>query len=191
MLLLVKEMFCSCNNSQNYKEKKVLKNKKIRYVVLLVFLILTLVSCSSTPIKYTTYEGSFSKLKAETIAVDIETKSSQGFYSSLDFNLTEGQVDWEILSPENELVFKGYVVYKDGKVYRELTYPLNYLSGTLNLKEEVKDEIDKNGNIIHIPDFNYLQFEVGSQSGVYKLNLQPINADGSYEVTWSNKLPSK
>jgi len=167
-----------------------LKNKKFGYVVLLVFLILTLVSCSNTPIEHTTYEGSFSKLEAETISVDIDNKSSQGFYASLDFNLTEGQVDWEILNPENELVFKGYVVYEDGKVYRQLTYPL-YLSGTLNLKEEVKGEIDKNGNITHIPDFNYLQFEVDSQTGVYKLNLQPINADGSYEVIWSNQLPRK
>lgn len=168
-----------------------MKNKKLRYLVLLAFLILALVSCSNTPIKYTTYEGSFSKLKAETIAVDMKTKSSQGFYASLDFKLTEGQVDWEIITPENELVFKGYVVYEDGKIYRELTYPLDYLGGTLNLKEEVKDETDKNGNIIHIPDFNYLQFEAGSQTGVYKLNLQPINADGSYEIIWSNKLPRK
>ena len=166
-----------------------MKNKKTVYVVLLVFLILTLFSCSYTPTEYTTYEGSFSKLKTETIAVDIETKSSHGFYASLDFNLTEGQVDWEILNPENELVFKGYVVYEDGNVYRELTYPLNY--GILNLKEEVKGEISKSGNIIYIPDFNYLQFEVGSQTGMYKLTLQPINADGSYEVIWSNKLPSK
>ena len=171
-----------------------MKNKKCSYVVLLLFLILTLVSCSntpSTPIKYTTSGGSFSKLEAETIAVDIETKSSQGFYASLDFNLTDGQVDWEIVNPENESVFKGYVLYEDGKVYRQLTYPSNYLSGTLNLKEEVKDEIDKNGNIIHIPDFDYLQFEVGDKTGVYKLNLKPIKADGSYEIIWSDKLPSK
>ena len=171
-----------------------MKHKKCSYVVLLLFLILTLVSCSntpSTPIKYTTSGGSFSKLEAETIAVDIETKSSQGFYASLDFNLTEGQVDWEIINPENESVFKGYVLYEDEKVYRQLTYPSNYLSGTLNLKEEVKDEIDKNGNIIHISDFDYLQFEVGSQTGVYKLNLKPIKADGSYEIIWSDKLPSK
>ena len=168
-----------------------MKNKRLRYVALLVFLIVTLVSCYNTPIKFTTYEGSFSQLESETISVDIETKSSQGFYASLDFNLTEGQVDFEIINPENESVFKGYVVYEDGKVYRELTYPLNYLSGTLNLKEEVKDEIDKNGNIIHISDFDYLQFEVGSQTGVYKLNLKPIKADGSYEIIWSDKLPSK
>ena len=171
-----------------------MKNKKFAYVILLVFLILTFVSCSytpSTPIKYTTYGGSFSKLEAETIAVDIENKSSQGFYASLDFNLTEGQVDWEIISPENKSVFKGYVLYEDGKVYRQLTYPLNYLSGTLNLKEDVKDEIDKNGNIIHIPDFDYLQFEVGNKAGMYKLNLKPINADGSYEIIWSDKLPIK
>ena len=168
-----------------------MKNRKCAYIVLLVFLILTLVSCSSTPIKYTTSGGSFSKLEAETIAVDIETKSSQGFYASLDFNLTDGQVDWEIVNPENESVFKGYVLYEDGKVYRQLTYPSNYLSGTLNLKEEVKDEIDKNGNIIHIPDFDYLQFEVGNKAGMYKLNLKPINADGSYEIIWSDKLPIK
>ena len=168
-----------------------MKNKKCSYVVLLLLFILTLVSCSNTPIKYTTYGGSFSKLEAETIAVDIETKSSQGFYASLDFNLTEGQVDWEIVNPENKSVFKGYVLYEDGKVYRQLTYPSNYLNGNLNIKEEAKGEIDKNGNIIHTPDFDYLQFEVGDKAGMYKLNLKPINADGSYEIIWSDKLPIK
>lgn len=48
-------------------------------------------------------------------------------------------------------------------------------------KEEVND----------IPDFNYLQFESGNLTGVYKLNLTPINAEGNYIVQWNDRIPKK
>ncbi len=164
-------------------------NKKIGILLFLVIFILT--SCSYSSIKYNTNEGKFAKSKLDTISVNYTAKSNRGFYASLDFELTDGKVDWEILNPKDEPVFKGYVIYENGKVYRELTYPTNFLGGNLNKKEEVKSETDTKGNIINIPDFNYLQFEVGSPSGEYKLNLKPSGAEGSYKIQWSDKLPRK
>lgn len=148
-------------------------------------------SYSNRSIKITTNEGEFSKLKSDTITVNYTAKSNKGFFASLDFELIDGKVDWEIVDSKNKPVFKGYVIYESGKVFRELTYPSNFLGGYLNNKEEIKSEKDMNGNIINIPDFNYLQFEVGSKSGEYKLKLKPINAEGRYIVKWSNKLTRK
>lgn len=84
------------------------------------------------------------------------------------------------------------MLYENGKVYRELTYPLNYMNGNgeLNNKEEVKSEKDTNGNKVNLQDFNYLQFD-SSTSGKYTLKLKPVDAEGSYKVVWSDKLIRK
>lgn len=147
-------------------------------------------SCSNSPIKLSTNEGQFSK-STDNITVEFTIKSSKGFYASLGFELTDGKVEWEIVNPKNEPVFKGYVIYENGKVYRELTYPSNFLGGDLNNKEEVNSETDTKGNIIDIPEFGYLAFDTGSISGKYNLTLKPSNAEGSYKVQWSDKLPRK
>lgn len=165
------------------------KNIRILLSILTLFFILT--SCYYNPIKYIISEGEFPQSKADPIRVDYTINSDNGFYASLDFELTSGKVDWEIVNPKDEPVFKGYVVYEDGKVYRELTFPSKYLGGQLNIKEEVKNEKDTNGNIIKIPDFSYLQFEAGSIAGEYKLYINPINAEGTYKMEWSDRLPRK
>lgn len=99
--------------------------------------------------------------------------------------MTSGKVDWEITNPKDKTIFKGYVLYQKGKVYRELTYPLNYMNGSLNKKEEVKSEEDIDG-----PDIYYLQFDT-SISGKYTLKLKPENAEGTYKITWLNDFPRK
>lgn len=166
-------------------------NKKNWLLISLLTLIFMFTSCSSG-LKFITNEGKFSKSKTDTIVVEYPIKSSKGFYASLDFELTDGKVDWEIVNSKNETNFKGYVLYENGKVYRELTYPLNYMNGNgnLNNKEEVKSEKDTNGKIINLPDFNYLQFDT-SISGKYTLKLKPVDAEGSYKVVWSDKLTRK
>lgn len=61
---------------------------------------------------------------------------------SLDFDLKEGKVEWEIVNPKGEVVFKGYVVNESDETYRQLTSPANFLGGLQNQKEVVKDETD-------------------------------------------------
>jgi hypothetical protein len=156
-----------------------------KFLMVFLFPIFSiLVSCAPInvkPINYTTNEGKFSKTDTKTITIDFKINSTEGFYASIDFDLTEGKVEWEIINPKGEKVFTGYAVNENGKTYRELSYPENQLNSSMNKKEDIKE----------VPDFNYLQFEVGSLAGVYQLKLKPLNSVGSYEVKWSDKLPRK
>lgn len=138
-------------------------------------------SCSSGQ-KFITNEGEFSKSNSDAMTVEYTIKSSKGFYASLGFKLTDGKVDWEIVNPKNQIVFEGYMLYENGKVYR---------NGTSNEKEEVQSEVDTKGNKTDIRKVGYLQFDPGSVSGKYTLKLKPANAKGSYEVIWSDKLQRK
>jgi len=126
--------------------------------------------------------GSLSKSNSQTITINYTYTSNNNLSASLDFELTDGKVDWEIMNPKKETVFKGYVIYENGKVYRELTYPSNYSSGYLNKRGE---------ETINIPDFNCLQSGKVSMSGEYTVYLKPQNAEGSYKVLWSDMLPEK
>jgi hypothetical protein len=127
------------------------------------------------------------------MAVSYNSRSINGFYASLDFELKDGKVDWEIVNPDNITVYKGYVIYEKGKTYRELTdsmYSLNGYSCFKN-REEVTNITDSNGKEVEIPDYSYLQFEMNSLRGIYQLILKPESAEGSYRIDWSNKLPRK
>lgn len=167
--------------------------KSILILCLLVFIILT--SCSKNkPINYTKQEGKFSKSNTETISNKYEMKYTNGFSAAIDFDLKEGKVDWEILNPKAEVVFSGYVVNDNGETYRQLIYPVypeNHTRNLLNQKAVEQDETDLHGNILHVPDFGGLQFEIGSLSGTYTLNFKPDNAEGSYYVQWSDRLGTK
>lgn len=149
-------------------------------LLVLVLIIFIISSCSNEPINTTKNEGTFSKADTDTITNEYSIRSNKGFYAEIDFNLVTGKVQWEIVDPKGEKVFKGYVVNENGKTYRELEYP-KYDNEHINEKEEVND----------IPNFNYLQFESGNLTGVYKINLTPINAEGNYTVQWSDRLPKK
>jgi hypothetical protein len=131
--------------------------------------------------KLTKNDGKFINSKSDTIMCEYTMNSNEGFYLSIDFELKEGRVNWELLDPKGTVAFKGYVVNEAGKTYRELTYPTDYLKGAYKAKEEVTNK----------PDFNYLGFEYNNLVGDYKLNLNPVNAAGNYEVVWSDSLPQK
>jgi hypothetical protein len=157
--------------------------KKISMVFLLL-LSLMLAACApmnSKPRHYTTNEGKLSKSDTKLITLDYKINSTEGFYASIDFDITDGKVEWEITNPKGEMAFSGYVANENGKTYRELRYPQNQLNSSMNNKEEVND----------VSDFNYLQFEVGSLAGIYQLKLKPLNSVGIYKVKWSDKLPRK
>jgi hypothetical protein len=159
-----------------------MKNEKSGVLALLalVLIIFIVSSCFNEPINVTKNEGTFSKTNTDIITNEYNIKSNKGFYAEIDFNLIEGKVQWEIVDPKGEKVFMGYVVNENGKTYRELEYP-KYPNKHMNKKEEVKD----------VSDFNYLQFESGNFTGVYKLNLTSINAEGNYTVQWNDSLPKK
>ncbi|MBZ9685329.1 hypothetical protein G9F72_003060 [Clostridium estertheticum] len=158
-----------------------MSNKKNCLLISLLILVFVFTSCSSGP-KFITNQGELSQPKSDTMAVEYTIKSSKGFFVSLGFKLTEGKVDWEIINPKNETVFKGYMLYENGKVYR---------NGNLNEKEEVQSEVDDKGNKTDIRKVGYLQFDPGNIPGKYTLKLRPVNAEGSYEVIWSDKLLRK
>ena len=162
-------------------------NKKKLLLISLLSLVFMLTSCSYK-ITETINEGNLTKSGSDTITVDYFIRHKEGFPASLDFELTSGKVDWEITNPKDETVFKGYELYDNGKVYRELTYPLNYMNGNGNNKEEVLSGLDNEGN--EIPKFVYLQFDT-SISGKYTLKLKPVNAEGKYKITWLNHFPRK
>jgi hypothetical protein len=169
---------------------KNLGNKKNLLLISLLVLIFILTSCSYRKITETISEGNLTKLSSDTIAVDYFIRHKEGFPALLDFELTSGKVDWEITNPKDKTIFKGYMIYENGKEYRELTYPLNYMNGNgnLNSKVDVQTGVDKEGN--KIPRFVYLQFDT-SIPGKYTLKLKPVNAEGRYKVIWSDKFARK
>jgi hypothetical protein len=175
----------------------ILGNKKNLLLISLLTLVFIFTSCSYRKITETINKGNLTKSSSNSITVDYFIRHKEGFLAALDFELTSGEVNWEITNPKDETVFKGNVVYENGKVYRELTYPLNYMNGNgnLNNKKEVKIETDVNGNIGDMIDFGYLSFYTdsidGSISGKYTLKLKPVKAEGSYKITWLDHFPRK
>jgi hypothetical protein len=155
-----------------------------------------LTSCTSRSLNYGTIKntevgGKFIKINTDIITNEYEVEVTNGFSASIDFDIKEGKVDWEIINPKGTIIFAGNVINENGITYKQLTQSSTFLIGSLREKQEVKNETDSKGNIIIIPDFNYLQFESNSLSGVYKLNLKPIGCEGNYKVIWSDKLTRK
>jgi len=164
------------------------KNK----VLLLLFLplLLLLISCSNNKaLNLKNDKGDFSKSTSKIITSKYEIKSAKDFFSTIDFDLKEGKVDWEITNPKGLIVFKGYVVNENGITYRQLTYPTDYVSGgDENQKKEVKTGTDANGNIRNVPDFDFLEVFDVHFAGVYTLSLTPTKAEGKYTVSWSDGI---
>jgi hypothetical protein len=140
--------------------------------------------------KHTVDEGKFLGAKSDAITVSYNIESKKDFYVSADFEIVSGRVDWEIVNPKNEPVFKGYVINENGKMFRELTYPSNYSGRITNEKLEVMHSkpsiVSENYNPSFI--FPNLKFEPGYLLGEYKLKLTPINSEGSYKVQWSTEF---
>jgi hypothetical protein len=169
-----------------------MRKKNIGVLFLFVPLLLMLVSCSNNRVlNLKDDKGDFSK-STNIMTSKYEIKSTDDFFSRIDFDLKEGKVDWEITNPKGEVVFKGYAINENGTTYRQLTYPLNYLIGKdLNQKQEVTSDIDGSGNIRSIPDFANLYFMDVRTLGVYTLSLTPTNAEGKYTIMWSNGIVKK
>ncbi len=161
--------------------------KNINLVLpLILWLMLILISCAYRPLNYAPINqkkisGDLSKTKSESITIDYEIKVQNGFSASIDFEIKEGKVDWEIVNSIGNIVFAGYVINENGTTYRQLTKPSTYFSGRFNQKEAIINEAD----------FNSLQFEANSPSGIYKLILKPTNSEGNYKVVWSDRLANK
>ena len=143
---------------------------------MILILIFVLSACSSG---LTNNEGKFLKSMTDTITIKYSINHNNGFSVGLDFKLTAGKVDWEIVNFKNEIVFKGYIIYENGNVVKELTnYPENFIGTELSIKDQ---EIKKT-------NFSYLQFEPGSIAGEYTLKLTPEKAEGSYNIRWTSKI---
>jgi hypothetical protein len=166
--------------------------KRVLFLCLPLF-ILMLISCSNNrALNLKDDKGDFSKSASKILTSKYEIKSTDDFFSRIDFDLKEGKVDWEITNPKGEVVFKGYAINENGTTYRQLIYPQNYLNGgDLNQKQEVKSDIDGDGNIRIVPDFSNLYFMDVRSLGVYTLSLTPTNAEGKYTIMWSNGIVKK
>ena len=116
-----------------------------------------------SPGKFTVNEGQIQKSDTESIEVKYNRKSSSSFYVSLDFELQEGRIDWEILNPEGQTEFAGYIVNENGKTFRQLTYPSDYELGSFNKKLEVSKVDFDPLDIYDDSPFGYCK------TGVYKL----------------------
>ena len=99
----------------------------------------------------------------------------------LNIDLTEGKVDWEILNPSGEAIYKGNVSSEGGKLYKQLTYPKDYA---------IQEGLDKKVEVVSGIEYGQLIIKPTSSSAVYKIILKPVNAEGCYTIKWSNKLPS-
>jgi hypothetical protein len=163
-----------------------MEKKYLLVLSLTICLVFILSSCSLmpgyyNPIKQEEMNGDFEKAKSDTITREYKIKVTDGFSASMDFDIKEGEVNWEIIDPKGNIAFAGYVISENGRTYRQLTQPSYYYSQRFSKKEESKDE----------PDFYYLQFGTDSPSGIYKLNLKPKGTEGKYKVIWSDRLPKK
>jgi hypothetical protein len=163
-----------------------MEKKRISALALILCIVLALTSCtfipgSNKPIKHETMVGDFVKTESDTIIKEYKIKVTNGFFASMDFDIKEGRVDWEIIDPKGNTAFAGYVISEKGSTYRQLTEPSSYLSGRLSEKEVANGE----------SDFHSLQFESDSPSGTYKLNLKPKGAEGNYKIIWSDRMARK
>ena len=134
------------------------KNRLLLFLFLPLFLML--ISCNRG-LNLKVDNGEFSKSKSEVMTSKYQIKSTDGFFSRIDFELNEGKVDWEITDPKGDAVFKGDVINENGKTYRQLTYPPNFSGWQLTEKLEILPDKNSEMGINNNPDFGYLQFNSG------------------------------
>lgn len=158
-----------------------MKKSKLYSLFLFLLFAFIITSCSNNPITFFKKEGKLVKSNSDTISIEFEEGSKGDFYAYVEFQLKEGRVDWEIVNSKEEALFKGYAVREDEKVYRELTYPSNYLNDSLDKKEEVKD----------IASFKPLVLKSSGNIDKYTLIITPAKAEGNFTLQWSDRMATK
>jgi len=155
---------------------------KRRFHILLPFLILLifiLTSCSETP-PFTEQKGNFDVLDNDLTELKYNQEVGEGFYASLDIQLEKGKVIWSIYSPNNELIYEGYVINRDGEILKAITYPRKPKDEGFNLESKI-DGIA----------FSYLQIDQINNVGEHRLVLKPEAAKCKYIMQWYHRLPKK
>lgn len=154
--------------------------KKTWISLLIAFLILSLSACNR--VSFQSEKGTISKEDLKTVEYKYSNQNAEGFYASLDFNINSGKVLWSIYNNSNHtLKYEGYVIVRDGKKIRALTYPV---------KTEPED-FNTEGEQSTVETFGYLQFDPEGSVGEHTLSIKPISAEGDYTVKWFKQLPRK
>lgn len=104
--------------------------------------------------------GTFVKENSQEIKINYSDYSRRGFSVYLDFRIKDGKIDWKITNPKGEIIFKGYEVIENGKLYREITYPRNYEG--------------------------YFMIKPPNMLGKYILTIKASEAVGEYDVYWED-----
>lgn len=105
--------------------------------------------------------GVFAKEISKEIKSYYSAYSIVGLSVYLDLQIEDGKIDWQIIDPKGEIIFAGFKVKKDGKLYHKLTYPENY-------KEK------------------YYIIKPPNVPGKYTLIIKPSKAIGKYDVNWED-----
>ena len=155
--------------------------KKSIFSLLLSLCIITILStaCSGNP-PYTEQTGRFDEEDKDSVELKYTQEVGDGFYASLDLLIETGKVVWSIYTPNKELIYEGYVIKRNRKTIKAITYPRKPEIEEYNLESEV-DGIT----------FDYLQIVQINNIGEHRLVLKPISAKCKYVMRWYHKLPRK
>lgn len=140
------------------------KNKK-RIVAIIFLFNIIFITLMNVLMPYWTHvvgdHGTFVKESSEEIKSYYSAYSTVGLSMYLDLQIKDGKVDWQIIDPKGKVIFAGFEVKKDGKLYHKLTYPENYEEGYYIIKPP------------NVP-------------GKYTLIIKPSKAIGEYDVNWED-----
>lgn len=160
---------------------KILKSKSgIRIATSMALLIVAIVIITPR-IGFSVYssqnKGSFIKEVDKEIVCKYSIYSTAGFVVSPSIFLNYGRVDWQIINPKGDVVFKGYNIEENEKVYVQLTYP-QISNSNYNIKREVKSK-----SISYL-----LKVEKPNLPGRYILSIRPSKAEGTYSIYWLDNI---
>lgn len=150
-------------------------NKKNFITIIALLTIITLpVINMLTPFPQGVKEsGVLTKGSTEEIKSFYSDYSRTGLEIRIFYDIKDGKIDWKITNPKGDIIYAGYEVVEDGKIYSQLTYPDNYLNGLFSKKIEVTQG---STNTFSIKSPNML--------GKYTLTIKTYEAEGKYDVYW-------
>gem|GEM_PF-1215488 len=155
------------------------REKKIRLIIITALLGMMCIPVISVLNPFANYgvddNGIFVKENSKQIKSYYSDYSRIGFEVYFNFILEKGKVDWQITNPKGEIIFAGYQIIENGKLYSQLTYPDNYLDGSKNKKAE-----DRQGS------YNTFAIKPPNMPGKYTLTFKSYEAIGKFNVSWSD-----